>query len=156
VDAPARKLVVLSPAACDHTRRLAQTIASGAKVIPGVDVSLHEVDDSASSQLPSLIAAADAVRVGAPAHHGLASSPVRTMLFGLADCTTRGKLAGAFGAVSRGTEAVQRVEERMRHLRMRVPFGGLKIRLVPSPAEIHQARAFGREFAECIARTLPR
>ena len=70
-----------------------------------------------------------------------------TLLAGLVDIETKGKLGAAFGSYGWTGEAVPMVEARMQGLKMRVPEKGLRIKLHPTEEELEQCRDFGRQLA---------
>jgi flavorubredoxin len=88
--------------------------------------------------------------VGSPTINGDAVKPVWDLLSSFAQINVRGKVAGSFGSYGWSGEAVRMVEDRLRGLKMRVPVGGLRIKLIPSEIELENCRDYGRDIGSFL------
>ncbi len=142
-----KTLLIFYISAYGNTARMAQAIRDGAETIKEVRVSLHDLQDSNISSLVDLIEEADGMVFGSPTINGDAVKPVWDLLSSLALVKVRGKLGAAFGSYGWTGEAVSLIEDRLRGLKIRVPIQGVRIKLVPTDAELEQCYGLGRELA---------
>ena len=96
------------------------------------------------------IAQSDGFLLGSPTLLGDALPPVWEMLLGVNPVIHKGKLASAFGSYAWSGEAVPNLIGRMKQLKLSVPLEGLRVKLKPSPAQLDEAREFGRAFAAAV------
>lgn len=148
VHADEKTLVVFYISAYGSTTQMAQAIRAGAEEVPGVRVSLYDMEGGDTDLFIDLVEDADGILVGSPTINGDAVKPAWDLLSSFARINVRGKLAGAFGSFGWSGEAVRMLEDRMRGLKMRVPLDGLKIKLIPSPQELDACRRFGKDTGE--------
>ncbi|MCF7984505.1 MAG: FprA family A-type flavoprotein [Thiohalocapsa sp.] len=142
-----RSLIVFYLSAYGSTARMAEAVCAGAESVPGVRVSLYDLEGGEIDPFVDLIEAADALAFGSPTVNGDAVKPVWDLLSSLAVVSLRGKIGAAFGSFGWSGEAVPMIEDRMRGLKMRVPVPGLRVKLIPTDDELAQARDFGSRLA---------
>lgn len=145
-----KTMVIFYISSYGNTERMAEAIAEGAQEIGGFRISLYDLEGGEVEPFVDLVEDADAILVGSPTINGDAVKPVWDLLSSFAKISVKGKLAAAFGSYGWTGEAVRMVEDRLRGLKMRVPVGGLRIKLVPSEAELNDCRAFGREVGSFL------
>ncbi|MET0089869.1 MAG: FprA family A-type flavoprotein [Candidatus Thiodiazotropha sp.] len=143
-----RSLIIFYMSSYGNTARMAEEISSGASTIPGVRVSLYDLEGGETGPFVDLIEEADALLFGSPTINGDAVKPVWDLLSSLAVVNLKSKLGGAFGSFGWSGEAVPMIEDRMRGLKMRIPQQGLRIKLIPTEEELEACRAFGLAIAE--------
>ena len=148
VDAGEKTLVIFYISAYGSTTQMAQAIRAGAEEIPGVRVSLYDIEGGDADLFIDLVEDADGILIGSPTINGDAVKPAWDLLSSFARINVRGKLAGAFGSFGWSGEAVRMMEDRMRGLKMRIPLEGVRIKLIPSPEELETCRRYGRETGE--------
>lgn len=148
VDVDEKTLVIFYISAYGSTTQMAQAIRMGAEEVPGVRVSLYDMEGGDTDLFIDLVEDADGILVGSPTINGDAVKPAWDLLSSFAKINVRGKLAGAFGSFGWSGEAVRMLEDRLRGLKMRVPLDGLRIKLIPSAEELEQCLQFGREAGE--------
>lgn len=148
VDAGERTLVIFYISAYGSTTRMAQCIRDGAGQVPGVRVSLYDIEGGDADLFVDLVEEADGILIGSPTINGDAVKPAWDLLSSFAKINVRGKLAGAFGSYGWSGEAVRMLEDRLRGLKMRVPLDGVRVKLIPSDDELEACRRFGREAGE--------
>ncbi len=143
-----RSLAIFYISAYGSTTRMAQAVRDGAEEVPGVRVSLYDIEGGDADLFIDLVEEADGILIGSPTINGDAVKPAWDLLSSFARINVRGKLAGAFGSYGWSGEAVRMLEDRMRGLKMRVPLEGVRVKLIPSPEELEACRRFGREAGE--------
>ena len=148
--APLHTLLIFYLSAYGSTARMAEAIAAGAETVPGVRVSLYDLDGGETEPFVDLIETADAITLGSPTVNGDAVKPVWDLLSSLAVVNLRGKVGAAFGSYGWSGEAVPMIEDRLRGLKLRVPLPGLRLKLIPTDAEITDCRDFGRRLAQAV------
>ncbi len=142
-----KTLVVFYISAYGNTRRMAESLATGAEQIPGVRVSLYDLEGGESGIFTDLIEEADGLAFGSPTINADAVKPIWDVLSSLTTVNVKGKLGAAFGSYGWSGEAVRLIEDRLRGLKMRVPLEGLRIKLVPDARELDECRSLGEQLA---------
>lgn len=142
-----KTLLIFYISAYGATRRMAEAIALGAEDETGVRVSLYDLEVGDVSPFIDLIETADAIAIGSPTINGDAAKPVWDLLSSLHTVHIRGKLGATFGSFGWSGEAVAMMEDRLKGLRLHVPFPGLRLKLVPTEEELEQCRDLGRKLA---------
>lgn len=142
-----KTLLIFYISAYGNTARMAGAVRDGAETVPGVRVSLYDLQGGEVAPFVDLIEAADGIVLGTPTINGDAVKPIWDLLSSLAVVHVRDKLGAAFGSYGWSGEAVAMVEDRLRGLKLRVPVSGVKVKLIPTPAELERCRAFGRDLA---------
>lgn len=150
IDTETRSLAVFYMSAYGSTARMAEAIRAGAEELPGVRVSLYDLEGGETGPFVDLIEEADALAFGSPTINGDAVKPVWDLLSSLVVVNLKGKLGAAFGSYGWSGEAVRMIEDRMRGLKMRVPVAGLRIKLIPTDEELAECRDFGRRLAAAV------
>lgn len=152
-----KSVVVFYISSYGNTQRMAQAVRDGAAEIPGLRLSLYDLEGTPVLPFVDLVEGADAVLIGSPTINGDAVKPVWDLLSSFAQIEVRGKVAGAFGSYGWSGEAVRMIEDRLRGLKFRVPLPGPKLKLVPSRDELIACRAWGRGVGEFLTgRASPR
>lgn len=146
-----KTLLVFYISSYGNTARMAEAIYEAAQQIPGVRVSLYDLEGGETTPFVDLIEDADGLAIGSPTINGDAVKPVWDLLSSLVVIDAKGKLGAAFGSYGWSGEAVPMIEDRLRGLKFRVPVPGLRIKLIPTEEEIAQSREFGRAVAEELA-----
>lgn len=145
-----KTLLIFYMSSYGNTARMAEAIRDGAEETAGVRVSLYDLEGGELAPFVDLIESADALALGSPTINGDAVKPIWDLLSSLAVIDLKGKLGAAFGSYGWTGEAVRMIEDRMRGLKMRVPVAGLRIKLIPTDAELDDCRAFGRALAAAM------
>jgi len=126
---------------------MAEALASGAEQIPGVRVSLYDLEGGEADIFTDLVEEADGLAFGSPTINADAVKPIWDLLSSLTTVSVKGKLGAAFGSYGWSGEAVPLIEDRLRGLKLRVPVGGLRLKLVPNEAELELCRELGENLA---------
>ena len=147
--APGEKtLLIFYISSYGNTARMAEAIYAAAQEVPGVRASLYDLTGGDIGTFADLLEEADGLVLGSPTINGDAVKPVWDLLSSLAVIDMKGKLGAAFGSFGWSGEAVRMIEDRLRGLKLRVPVPGLRLKLIPTPEEIRECRAFGRALGE--------
>lgn len=150
IGASLKSLVVFYMSSYGNTARMAEEISEGADEIDGVRVSLYDLEGGEVDPFVDLIEEADALLFGSPTINGDAVKPVWELLSSLAVVNLKGKLGGAFGSYGWSGEAVRMIEDRMRGLKMRIPYEGIRVKLIPTEEELQSCREFGQQIAATL------
>lgn len=145
-----QSMIIFYMSSYGNTARMAEEISEGAGSVPGVRVSLFDLQGGETSPFVDLIEEADALLFGSPTINGDAVKPVWDLLSSLAVVNLKGKLGGAFGSFGWSGEAVRMIEDRMRGLKMHIPRQGVRVKLIPTEEELKDCRQFGQEIAEVL------
>ncbi len=148
-------LVVFYMSSYGNTAKMAEEITAGADEVEGVRVSLYDLEGGTTDPFINLIEEADALLFGSPTINGDAVKPVWDILSSLAVVSLKGKIGGAFGSYGWSGEAVRMIEDRMRGLKMQIPFEGVRVKLIPTEEELQECQVFGRKIAERLTGKNP-
>lgn len=148
VDQHEKTLLIFYISSYGNTRRMAEAIYKGAIKVSGVRASLYDLQASDVSPFIDLIEDAEGVIFGSPTINGDAVKPVWDLLSSLAVINMKQKLGGVFGSYGWSGEAVRLIEDRLRGLKLRVPVKGIRIKLIPTEAELDACSQFGYELAK--------
>jgi flavorubredoxin len=150
IDRAGTSLAVFYMSAYGSTARMAEAVCAGAEERGGVRVSLYDLEGGEIEPFVDLIEEADGLAFGSPTINGDAVKPIWDLLSSLAVVNLKGKVGAAFGSYGWSGEAVRMIEDRMRGLKMQIPVKGLRVKLIPTEAELDECRAFGRSLAGAL------
>lgn len=156
VGAGNKSLLVFYISSYGNTERMAQAVVEGAEGVPGVRVSLYDLQAMGDLPFVDLIEEADGIAFGSPTINGDAVKPVWDLLSSLAAIKVRDKLGAAFGSYGWSGEAINMIEDRMRGLKLRVPIKGVRARLIPTEEELDRCRDLGKQLAQHLTGTIDR
>ncbi len=142
-----KSLLVFYITSYGNTRQMAEAVREGAESMPGVRVSLYDLQAGGDLPFVDLIEETDGMAFGSPTINGDAVKPVWDLLSSLAVIKVRDKLGAAFGSYGWSGEAINMIEDRLRGLKLRVPVKGVRARLIPTEAELDQCRSLGEQLA---------
>jgi flavorubredoxin len=143
-----KSLLVFYISSYGNTALMAQAVGEGAETIPGVRVSLYDLQAGGDLPFVDLIEEADGLAFGSPTINGDAVKPVWDLLSSLASIKVSNKLGAAFGSYGWSGEAINMIEDRLRGLKLRVPIKGVRARLIPTEEELEQCRDLGKQLAQ--------
>lgn len=143
-----KTLLIFYISSYGNTARMAEAIYAAAQEVSGVRASLYDLTGGDISTFADLLEEADGLVLGSPTINGDAVKPIWDLLSSLAVIDMKGKLGAAFGSFGWSGEAVRMIEDRLRGLKLRVPLEGLRVKLIPTPEEVHECRQFGRALGE--------
>ncbi len=151
-----KTLLVFYISSYGNTARMAQAVRDGAEEIDGVRASLYDLQGGEVTPFVDLIEEADAIALGTPTINGDAVKPIWDLLSSLAVVKVGDKLGAAFGSYGWSGEGVNMVEDRLRGLKLRVPVKGVRVKLIPTEAELETCRELGRELARHLTGRVTR
>lgn len=154
VGANNKSLLVFYISSYGNTARMAQAVVDGAETVPGVRVSMYDLQAGGNLPFVDLIEEADGLAIGSPTINGDAVKPVWDLLSSLAVIKVRDKLGAAFGSYGWSGEAINMIEDRLRGLKLRVPIKGVRARLIPTEEELVLCRDLGVQLAQHLTGTV--
>ena len=143
-------LLVFYLSAYGNTQCMAEAVREGAETVPGVRVSLYDIEGAESDAFINLIEEADGIALGSPTINGDAVKPIWDLLSSMTVIGVAGKTGAAFGSYGWSGEAVRMIDERLKGLKFYVPIPGLRIKLVPTEEELAQCRELGQQLANYL------
>ena len=129
---------------------MAEAVRDGAERVPGVRVSLYDIEGSSADDFIDLIEEADGIAFGSPTINGDAVKPIWDLLSSLTAIGVQGKLGASFGSYGWSGEAVRMIEDRLKGLKLNVPIDGLRIKLVPTEDELAGCLELGQKLANYL------
>jgi flavorubredoxin len=150
MDRDIKTMIIFYISSYGNTMHMAEAIRDGAAEVGGFRISLYDLEGGEVEPFIDLVEEADAILVGSPTINGDAVKPVWDLLSSFAKINVKGKVAGAFGSYGWTGEAVRMIDDRLRGLKMRVPLGGLRIKLIPSDEELGDCHRFGHDIGDFL------
>lgn len=143
--------VVIIPyvSAYGYTKKLAVRISEGIRE-EGYEAELYDLVEDDAHLVIKRMHNAVGILFGSPTILSDALPPIFNLLTELNPIIHKGKFACAFGSYGWSGEAVPNIIERLKQLKFKVPFEGLKVNFNPSDEQLNEAFEFGRKFAEAI------
>jgi flavorubredoxin len=151
-----KSLLIFYISSYGNTAQMAQAVAAGAETIPGVRVSLYDLQAGGDLPFVDLIEEADGLAFGSPTINGDAVKPVWDLLSSLASIKVCDKLGAAFGSYGWSGEAINMIEDRLRGLKFRVPIKGVRARLIPTEEEFERCRDLGKQLSQHLTGNIER
>jgi len=146
----ASNLLILYYSQTGNTEMMAQTVAEGAKSVPGVSVELvyyAKAEDLAN---------ADAILIGVPTYYHGVSIDIKHVLEEVATkkIKLKGKIGAAFGSYGWSGEAPSLLLEIMKkRFEMETIEPGLIVKYAPNEKALEECRKLGRTVAERITKS---
>lgn len=145
-----KTLLVFYISSYGNTAKMAEAVYQGASSIAEMRVSLYDLAGGEVEPFVDLIEDADGIALGTPTINGDATKLMWDLLSSLVVVDLKGKIGAAFGSYGWSGEAVPMLEDRLRGLKVRVPVKGLRVKLIPTEAELEECRQFGRRLADVM------
>lgn len=147
----AGKFVVIPyVSAYGYTASLAEAIERGITENSGAEVSLHDMVTADPDVVLNEMERADGILFGSPTMIGDALKPIYELTLSMEAPVYSGKQATAFGSYGWSGEAVPNLITRLRQVKLKVEDEGLRVRFKPTQADIENAYAFGKAFAQRV------
>ncbi len=144
-----RKICLYFTAAHGSTAKMAEAIAEGIREA-GAETELFDALELKIPDHFDRLEQADAILFGSPTINNDAAKPVWDIINSMTTLDTKGKIVGSFGSFGWSGEAVPFMDERLKNLKFKVPFEGLKVNLVPSLDDLAACREFGADIAQAV------
>lgn len=145
-----KKIIIPYVTAYGYTEMIANEIVKGINFVGQFDIKLYNIIDHNEATILADINTCDALIVGSPTILADVLEPVRILLAKLNPIVHGGKIAGAFGSYGWSGEAVPRLENRLKELKMKIPCESLNINFKPSQEELKQCFDFGVSIATAL------
>lgn len=148
---PVQKTVFIGyVSAYGNTKMLAEAVAAGVEKVGSVSAILRDVSETSEPEIAALIEHSDALIFGSPTINADVVRPVWDAMNLIVPMRNKGKVGAAFGSYGWSGEAVKMIEDRLKSLKLKVPFHGVKANFVPTEAILTEARQLGEEVAKAI------
>ena len=148
-----KTIVIPYVSAYGYTEELAKTIANGIKSQGDFDIKLYNLNianyGGLKAEIMNEIYWADGILLGTSTINGDALPPIWDIATSLNPIVHGGKIVSAFGSYGWSGEGVPNIISRLEQLRMKV-VDGYAIKFKPSPYQIENALAYGRNFGKYI------
>jgi len=147
--AAGRKIIsVFYMSSYENTLAMAEKITEGADAVEGVVASMYDLASLEEQNMIDLLEESSTVILGSPTINGDAVKPAWDLLSCMTYLESAGKIGATFGSYGWTGEAPEMLQDRMRWLKFRLPVAPMKVKLIPTEAELEACAAFGREVAE--------
>lgn len=141
-----RKALVIYDTMWHSTEMLARAIVNGL-LAAGVEAQLHHLRLSHYSDILAELLEAGLFFLGSPTlNNGLFPSVAQFLTY-LKGLKPRNKVACAFGSYGWSGQAVGLITEELKAMGLTVPHEGFRVKYIPDPEELEQARALGEKLA---------
>ena len=148
---PNQKKTVVMPyvSAYGYTGQLAEQIAKGIEDSGDIEVRRYDMVTADQAKVLDELGFADGILFGTPTIVGEALKPIWDLTTSIFAGTHGAKLASAFASYGWSPEGVPHIINRLKHLPMRVPDEGFKVRFKPGEVDMLNAYDYGYNFG-CI------
>jgi flavorubredoxin len=143
------KILIYFASAYGYTNKMAKKIAEGARS-KGMQVDVFDACELDIQEHIHLIEEADAVLVGSPTINNNVVKPVWDVLNAMITIDVKGKIAASFGSYGWSGEAVEQLDGRLKAMKFKVPYEGLRAVLAPNEDELQACFDFGVKIAVSI------
>ncbi|HOT06422.1 MAG: Type A flavoprotein FprA [Methanosaeta sp. PtaB.Bin039] len=137
------KLAIIYASGMGRTKKMAETIAEGAKTVDGVEVLLKDAYDTSAEDIRD----ADAIMLGGSTYNYKLIKAMDPLLKQMKDMDLKGKVGMAFGSCGWSCEGIPTITKRMQAFGMRVIEPGLEIYQVPDKEGLEKCFHAGRTMA---------
>ncbi|OGI11186.1 MAG: hypothetical protein A2Y40_04900 [Candidatus Margulisbacteria bacterium GWF2_35_9] len=143
-----RTVLIMYLSAHTNTKIMAETIS---KTFINEKVVLLDIAETNMPEIRNELEKAKALFIGSPTVLGDAPYPIWEALAHIPTVPTNIKIAAAFGSYGWSGEAVQKLTNRLKELKLNVFEPGLKINFVASEEENKQIKSFASEIKKILA-----
>jgi flavorubredoxin len=141
------KIAIIYASGLGRTKKMAETIAEGARTIDGVDVVLKDAYDAI---IPEDVDGALAILLGGSTYNAKLNKAMDPVLEKLASVDLKGKVGLAFGSYGWSDAGVPTLIKRMKSFGMNVVEPGLSVVQEPDPKALERCFHMGRTVARGI------
>jgi flavorubredoxin len=140
------KALVIYDTMWNSTEMLAQAFTQG-MVDAGVEVQLHHLRRTHYSDIVAELLEAGLFLLGSPTLNNGIFPSVGEFLTYLKGLRPKNKAAGAFGSYGWSGQAVGLITEELKAMGLTLAHEGFRVKYIPDPEELDQARALGEKLA---------
>ncbi|MEA3498289.1 MAG: FprA family A-type flavoprotein [Campylobacterota bacterium] len=133
-----------------NTKDMAQNIYDGIESRQNLIANIYDLTALDEQNMITILEESTGIIIGAPTINGDVPKPVWDLLSCMMLIEKKGKFGGAFGSYGWSGEAVEMMNSRLKSLKFRVPLDPMKIKLIPTKAELYDCYNFGEEFADIV------
>ncbi len=142
------KLAVIYVSGMGRTKKMAETIAEGAKTINGIEVVLKSGGEATAADVKD----ANAIMLGASTYGYKINQAINPFLKEMEKLNLKGKVGVAFGSYGWSGEGVPTLISKMKSFGMNVIEPGLKVKQEPDDKAVEECFKLGRTVAEGIKK----
>lgn len=143
-----KKVTIAYVSAYGYTAEMAKAIADGIKKNHNVEVKLYDVIYHETADIIKDIEESDGILFGSPTIVNELLPPIRILMANLNPIIHGGKFAASFGSYGWSGEAVPRMDNRLKELKMKLVADGFAIKFRASEDQIKQLNEFGENFSK--------
>jgi NADH oxidase (H2O-forming) len=140
-------ILIAYVSAYGFTGEMADTIAEAIKATIDCTIRIKDIQDTPMGELEEMLVCSNALLIGSPTINQNTVLPIYKLFSLINPLRDKGKKAAAFGSYGWSGEAVQLIEEYLKHLKLNVVTEGVSSRFAPGEGKIETLREFGRKFA---------
>lgn len=133
-----------------NTKEMARSMYDGIESNDALIANIYDLTALDEQNMISILEESTGVLIGSPTINGDAPKPVWDLLGCMMLLEKKGKFGGCFGSYGWSGEAVEMIQHRLKALKFRVPLDPVKIKLVPTKAELYDCFNFAAEFGEIV------
>lgn len=145
-----KTVVIPYVSAYGYTKMIADKITEGIRAAGDMDVRHYDMVSEDMSKVIQELYWADGILFGTPTIVGDALKPIWDLATSIQAKTHGGKIASVFGSYGWSGEGVPYMMQRLKQLNMKVFGEGLRIKFLPSEAQLQEAYEYGYNFGICV------
>jgi flavorubredoxin len=147
---PAKKAVIIYDTMWGSTKAMAEAIREGLTA-GGAEARLMPLSSVHRSDVATELLDASALIAGSPTLNNGIFPTLADVLTYLKGLRKKGLIGAAFGSYGWGGDAVPQLNEFLKSMNAELLGGGVKVRYVPTRADLQRCSALGREAAEKLS-----
>ncbi|NOU47718.1 MAG: FprA family A-type flavoprotein [Bacteroidales bacterium] len=153
LDTPLKKRVYIPyVSAYDNTAHLAEAIAKGIEMVPGVEAVLMNIEHASLGEIDVELASSSAIIVGSPTVNQNILLPVYRLFAMISPIRDKGKLAGGFGSYGWSGEGMKIIRTNLENLKLRYTETDVFVKFSPDESDLLRAENYGKRFAQLMLR----
>jgi flavorubredoxin len=153
LDTPVKKRVYIPyVSAYDNTAHLAEAIAKGIEMVPGVEAVLMNIEHVGLGEIDVELALSSAIIVGSPTINQNILLPIYRLFAMISPIRDKGKLAGGFGSYGWSGEGMKIIRTNLENLKLRYTETDVFVKFSPDESDLLRAENYGKRFAQLMLR----
>ena len=151
LDTPLKKRVYIPyVSAYDNTAHLAEAIAKGIEMVPGIEAVLMNIEHASLGEIDVELASSSAIIVGSPTINQNILLPVYRLFAMISPIRDKGKLAGGFGSYGWSGEGMRIIRTNLENLKLQYTETDVFVKFSPDEADLLRAVNYGKRFAQLM------
>jgi flavorubredoxin len=133
-----------------NTKDIAHAIYDGIETDESLIANIYDLTALDEQNMITILEESTGIVIGAPTINADVPKPIWDLLSCMMLIEKKGKFGGCFGSYGWSGEAIDMMQNRLKSLKFRVPLEPMKIKLIPTKAELFDSYNFGVEFGEIV------